>query len=108
AVLPRADDRTVRELEVLDPTLDHIAERPARAVLGIRLDAHHPAVRIERRLADPNVVGAGIDYPGDALAVPIEHEEHVLTVGVVRFPSAEPRALQRMPFLGACRHPLRE
>src|SRR5690606_34646525 len=98
-VAPRADDRAVRQLEVLDAAFDPIANGGAGRVAGFRLDRDDPAVRVERGARDRDVVGARIDDAGDVLAVPVEHEQHVLAVHVVAGPGSEPGALQRVAFL---------
>src|SRR5690606_37072805 len=98
-VLPRADDRAVRKLEVLDAAFDLVVHRATLRVLVARLDLHDPAVRIQRRSRNLDVVGAGIDDAGDLFAVPVHDEQDELAVHVVRLPGPDPGALDRMPFL---------
>src|SRR5690606_10984445 len=45
------------------------------------------------------VIRAGTDHAADLVAVPIENQQQVFAVHVVRGPRAEPRAFERMAFL---------
>src|SRR5690606_32843069 len=100
---PGADDRAIRQLEVLDLALDRVIDGRAGPILADRLDRDEPLRRIERRLRDLDVIRARIDDAGNVLAVPVENDEHVLAVHLVSGPGAEPRALDRMTFLGGGR-----
>src|SRR5438477_884484 len=96
---PGADDGAVAFRKVLYLPVDDVRDRFPRFVLGVALEVHKPAFRIERRVLDRDLVAAGINRSRDGLAVPIQHDDHVIAVVLTRPPGADPGSLQRVPFL---------
>src|SRR5262249_35866552 len=86
--LPRADDRAVRKTDVFVLAGDGVSNGGPRLVLAVGLEMHDPSFRFQGRVLDHHVVGAGIDGAADVLAVPAEHEEHVIAVNGVARPRA--------------------
>src|SRR6266576_2621953 len=96
---PRADDGTVWQTEVFDLAVDDVGDRLPRLVLAVTLEVHQPPFGRERSVLDRNVVRTGVDGPRDRLAVPLQHDKHVVDVVLTFGPRAKPRAFQRMSFL---------
>src|SRR6185503_11747769 len=87
---PRAVDRTIRQLEILDLAFDDVAHGAAVLVLAFGLEVHDPAVRLERRFRERHVVRARVDHARDRFAVPIEDQQYVVAVNGIPRPFAEP------------------
>src|SRR5262245_50518965 len=94
--LPRTDDRALRQMNVLDLAVDYVGDGSG-LVFCVGLKVHDPPIRIERRVLDGHVVGAGVDHPADRFAVPVQHDDDVGAVSFVAGPGADPGSLQWVP-----------
>src|SRR5262245_42874758 len=95
--LPRPRDRSVVEREPFDLPVEDVADR-AGLVFRIRLEMDHPSLGVERRVLDRDVVGAGIDRPGNRFAIPVQDDEDVVAMHLARTPRSDPGPLERVAF----------
>src|SRR5690349_19171970 len=72
---PRADDGAVDCTEILDLSIDHIAD-----AFGFRFNVYGPVIVIEFRFAEGNGIRTGIDGARDRLAVPVHFDHHLIPV----------------------------
>src|SRR4029077_2438712 len=93
---PRAGDETLKRADVFDFAVDDVVDRCAGLVLAVADEMDHPCRRIERRRRQGHRVCPGIDHARERLAVPVQIEDDVLAIAVVRAPVAAPTAFERM------------
>src|SRR5689334_7081679 len=73
AGFPRARNRSMRQAQVLDLAVDDVGDGLPALILAVAFQVHEPPFGRERRVLDGDIVGAGIDRPGDRLPIPLQH-----------------------------------
>src|SRR5262245_60188857 len=92
---PGASDGAVVFAEIAD----HAVEGDGGAGGGLGRKRDVPVVRIKSRVADLDGVGARVQYPGQLLAVPLQHHDDCCFDASVPAALAAPRAVERKTFL---------